>query len=336
MAKTKENRMDLRDVTILVTGGAGLVGSHIVDALVEEGARVRVYDNLVRGRREHLSWAEAHGDVTLVEGDIVDRAKLAESMAGATFVFHQAAMWLRQCEADPRQAMEVNVGGTFNVLEACIEAGVAKVVYASSSSVYGEGSYFPTDEAHPLNNNLFYGATKVAGEQMLRAFYNRYGLSYVALRYLNVYGPRQPFHAAYTDVIMHFLNRIDADEPPVIHGDGMQTIDLVYVEDVARANLLALRSPVEDEALNVASGRETSLKELADTLLQLTGKMHLVPQYEARDQRLVNRRFGCPERAGELLGFKATTSLEEGLRRVIAWREAEKVRAVMQPAEDGA
>lgn len=335
MAKPKKDRVDLSGAKALVTGGAGLVGSHIVDALAREGASVLVYDNLVRGRREHLAWAEAHGDVTLIEGDIVDCARLSEAMEGVTYVFHQAAMWLRECEAYPRRAVEVNVGGTFNVLEACVEAGVGKLVFASSSSVYGEGSYFPTDEAHPLENTLFYGATKVAGEQLLRAFYSRDGLSYVALRYLNVYGPRQPFGAAYTDVIMHFLNRIDVDQPPIIHGDGTQTVDLVYVEDVARANLLALTSPLEDEVLNVASGEETTLNGLADTLLQLTGKAHLTPQYEARDQRLVSRRFGCPKRAQELLGFKATTSIEEGLRKVIAWREAEKARTAVRVTEEG-
>lgn len=335
MDEVRGKPIDLSGALVLVTGGAGLVGSHIVDELVREGASVRVYDNLVRGRREHLTWAEANGDVTFIEGDIVDVAGLAEALRGVQYVFHEAAMWLRQCEANPRSAVDINIGGTFNVLEACVEEGVSKVVYASSSSVYGDGTYFPTNEEHPFNNDLFYGATKVAGEQLLRAFYNRNGLPYVALRYLNVYGPRQPFEAAYMDVIMHFLNRIDAEEPPIIHGDGTQTVDLVYVEDVAKANVLALKSPHENEVFNIASGRETTLKELAGILLQLAGKTDLEPVYEARDQRLVSRRFGCPKRARDVLGFEAETSVEEGLRKVIQWREAEKARAEVVKKERG-
>lgn len=304
---------------VLVTGGAGLIGSHIVDELVKEGASVVVYDNFVRGRREHLAWAQAEGDVTIIEGDICDREGLERAFEGIDYAYHEAATWLRLCEAEPRKAVDVNIIGTFNVLEACVEAGVRKVVAASSSSVYGDGSYFPTDETHPFNNDLFYGATKVADEQLLRAFHKKYGLDFVGLRYLNVFGPRQPFQAAYMDVIMHFLNKIDAGEPPEIHGDGLQTVDLIFVEDVARANILALKSPVTNDFFNVAGGVETTLNELADLLIELRGA-DLTPVHVNRDTKLVSRRFGCPEKAKRSLGFEASISPREGLARVIAWR----------------
>lgn len=314
--------MNLSGSKILVTGGAGLVGSHIVDELVKEGARVTVYDSLVRGKPEHLDWARAHGYVQLVRADLRDRDELRRAVEGMDYVFHQAAAWLRQCQNEPRLSLDVNIAGTFNLLEACVEAGVKKVVAASSSSVYGEGLYLPTDEQHPFNNNLFYGASKVANEQHYRCFHEKYGLDFVAFRYLNVYGPRQPYEAAYMDVIMHFLNRIDADEPPVVRGDGSATVDLVYVEDVARANVVALKSDVTDEFFNVASGVETTLKELAYLLIRLRGKEgKLEPVFEPMDSGLVTRRWGRPDKARELLGFVTTTPVEEGMRRVIEWRE---------------
>jgi len=202
---------------------------------------------------------------------------------------------------------------------------VKKVVAASSSSVYGEGLYLPTDENHPFNNDLFYGASKVATEQYYRAFHKEYGLDFVALRYLNVYGPRQPFEAAYMDVIMHFLNRIDADEPPIVRGDGSATVDLIYVADVARANILSLESDVTNDFFNVCSGKETTLKELAHLLIRLRGKeAKLSPKYEALDAGLVTRRWGSPDKSRTMLGFGASTSVEDGMRGVIAWREEQK------------
>lgn len=319
--------MQLAGSKILVTGGAGLIGSHIVDELVRENARVVVYDNFIRGRRDHLDWAVSNGDVTVIDGDITDQEGLRKAVDGVDYAFHEAAMWLRLCEAEPRKAVEVNIMGTFNVLEACVEAGVKKVVAASSSSVYGDGSYFPTDESHPFNNDLFYGATKVADEQLLTAFHQKYGLDFVGLRYLNVYGPRQPFQAAYMDVIMHFLNRIDAGEGPIIHGDGTQTVDLVFVEDVARANVMALKSEVTNTFLNVASGVETTLTELGELLCRISGREDLKPIYEPRDGMLVSRRFGCPKRAKALLGFQVDVSPEEGLAKVIEWRNQLKAKA---------
>lgn len=320
--------MNLSGSKVLVTGGAGLVGSHIVDELVKEGAKIVVYDSFVRGKVEYLEWARANGEVTLIEADLRDSDTMREAMRGVEYVFHQAAAWLRLCEAEPRVSLDVNIAGTFNLLEICVNAGVKKVIAASSSSVYGEGLYLPTDEGHPLNNDLFYGASKVATEQYYRAFYKKYGLNFVAFRYLNVYGPRQPFEAAYMDVIMHFLNRIAADEPPIVRGDGSATVDLVYVEDVARANILALKSNVTNEFFNVASGKETTLKELAYLLISLCGKEdRLEPEFQPMDSGLVTRRWGDPTKAREMLGFVTTTSVEEGMRRVIAWRDRAKSAA---------
>src|SRR4051794_5175351 len=221
----------------LVTGGAGLVGAHIAEALIDAGARgIVIYDSLTRGTREQVERVAAKGgDVRLVVGDIRDAELLTATTQGMDFVFSQAAMWLRQCQQYPRESLDVNVIGTFNVFQACVDAGVKKIVHASSSSVYGDGLYLPTDEDHPFNNDLFYGATKVAGEQLLRSFAKAYGLNYVTLRYLNVYGPHQASGSAYMDVIAHFANRIEAGEPPQIEGDGTQTLDMVYVADCARA-----------------------------------------------------------------------------------------------------
>jgi UDP-glucose 4-epimerase len=317
----------LHGARILVTGGAGLVGSHIVDALVDEGAEVIVYDSLVRGKVEHLADAMQRGEVQLVQGDIRDRDLLMDVMQGIDYVFHQAAAWLRQCQAEPRLSVDVNIVGTFNVLEACVERRIKKIVAASSSSVYGEGLYLPTDEDHPYNNDLFYGASKVANEQYYRAFYKKYGLNFVAFRYLNVYGPKQPTQAAYMDVIMHFLNRIFADEPPQIHGDGTATVDLVYVGDCARANVMALKSDVTNEFFNVATEKPTSIRELAQLLIRICGKEgQLEPQIIPRDSDLVTHRLGSTKKAREMLGFEATTTVEEGMRKTVAWYQNQRER----------
>ena len=314
--------MGLSGSSILVTGGAGLVGSHIVDELVRENARVVVFDSFVRGRIEHLDWARANGDLTIIEGDLRDSAAIKNALQGVDYVFHQAAAWLRLCQDDPRLSLDVNIVGTFNLLSGCVEAGIKKIVAASSSSVYGEGLYLPTDENHPFENDLFYGASKIANEQYYRAFQKKYGLNFVAFRYLNVYGPRQPYEAAYMDVIMHFLNRIDQDLPPIVRGDGSATVDLVYVEDVARANVIGLKSSITNGIFNVASGKETTLKELAHLLIRLRGKEgKLEPEFQMMDSGLVTRRWGDPARARDTLGFVTTTSVEEGMRRVIEWRE---------------
>lgn len=314
--------MILKGKTVAVTGGAGLVGSHIVDQLVEEGAKVRVLDNFARGGREYLDNAASLGEVQIFEADLQDQNAIRDILEDADLVVHQASAWLRQCQDNPRMSLDVTIAGTFNLLEECVRQNVKKVVAASSSSVYGEASYLPTDEDHPFNNDLFYGAAKVCNEQHYRAFHKKYGLDYVAFRYLNVYGPRQPKHAAYMDAIMHFLNRIDADEPPIVRGDGSATLDLVYVGDVARANILALKNDrVTNAVLNICSGRETTVKELAELLIRMRGKQgKLAPVFDDMDAGLVTRRLGCPKKAEDVLGFRATTPLEEGMQAVIDWR----------------
>ncbi|MER6067097.1 SDR family NAD(P)-dependent oxidoreductase, partial [Streptomyces sp. NPDC001792] len=259
----------VRGKKILVTGGAGTIGSHLVDLLAEGGAReIVVLDNFVRGRRANLAQALPSGVVEIVEGDVRDAATVRKVTEGADLVFHLAAIRITQCAEEPRLANEVLVDGTFNVLEAAAEAGVAKVIASSSASVYGMAETFPTTERHhPYNNDTFYGAAKAFNEGMLRSFHAMYGLDYVALRYFNVYGPRMDIHGLYTEVLIRWMERIEAGEPPLILGDGTQTMDFVDVRDIARANVLAAESDLTDEVFNIASGTETSLKELAEDLL---------------------------------------------------------------------
>ena len=319
----------MKDQRTLITGGAGLVGSHIADQLVRAGAReIVVLDNFVRGRRQNLVWALANGPVRIVEGDIRDRELLAEAMRGVDVVFHQAAIRITQCAEEPRLALEVLADGTFNVLEAAVGAGVGKLVAASSASVYGLAEEFPTSERHhPYDNRTLYGAAKVFNEGLLRSFHDMYGLDYVALRYFNVYGPRMDIHGAYTEVLIRWMDRIAAGRPPLILGDGSQTMDFVYIEDVARANLAAAGSAVTDAVLNVASGVETSLNDLAKALLRVMGS-DLEPEYgPERSVNPVARRLAEVSRARELLGFEATVGLEEGLGRLVAWWSHERSRS---------
>jgi UDP-glucose 4-epimerase len=310
----------------LITGGAGLVGSHIADQLVRAGAsEVMVLDNFVRGRQANLAWALANGPVRIVEGDIRDRDLLRELLDGVDVVFHQAAIRITQCAEEPRLALEVLADGTFNVLEAAVAAGVGKVVAASSASVYGLAGTFPTAETHHLyNNRTMYGAAKAFNEGMLRAFHEMYGLPYVALRYFNIYGPRMDIHGVYTEVLIRWMERIAAGQPPLILGDGSQSMDFVYIEDVARANLAAAGSDADDEVFNVASGVETSLNDLAKTLLRVMGS-DLAPEYgPERSVNPVARRLADTGAASRRLGFEATVGLDEGLARLVAWWQAER------------
>lgn len=295
----------------LVTGGAGLVGSHIVDQLIERGDEVVVYDNLLRGKKENIN-----PKARFVKGDIQYLGELLSAMEGVDGVFHQAALCLKDCEVDPYRAISNNIFGTLNVLEACRRQGVKKIVAASSSSVYGDGRYLPTDEQHPFDNYLFYGATKVANEQFYRAYHKKYNLDYVGFRYLNVYGPRMDSKGAYMMVIMHFLDALKRGERPVINGDGSATLDLVYVKDVARANLMAMDSKVTNECFNVASGKGTSLNELLSEMQKIM-KTNVKPIYQERDETLVTHRLGCPKKAKKLLKFECTTTLEQGLKEII-------------------
>lgn len=318
----------VRGKKILVTGGAGTIGSNLVDLLAEGGAReIVVLDNFVRGRMGNLARALGSGVVEVVEGDIRDAATVRKVTEGTDLVFHLAAIRITQCAEEPRLANEVMVDGTFNVLEAAVEAGVGKVIASSSASVYGMAEEFPTTERHhPYNNDTFYGAAKAFNEGMLRSFHAMYGLDYVALRYFNVYGPRMDIHGLYTEVLIRWMERIEAGEPPLILGDGSQTMDFVDVRDIARANVLAAESDLTDEVFNVASGTETSLKELAQGLLEAMGASGLEPEHgPARAVNGVTRRLAETGRAAERLGFTARIDLRTGLRDLVDWWRAERV-----------
>ena len=311
----------MRGERALVTGGAGAVGSNIVDQLVRAGAsEIVVLDNFVRGCRENLRWAQTNGPVTVVEGDIRDRQLVAKLSRGIDVVFHQAALRITHCAEEPRLALEVMVDGTFNVIEAALQADVRRVVAASSASVYGLAEQFPTDESHhPYANDTLYGAAKTFNEGLLRSFHAMQGLDYVALRYFNVYGPRMDIHGAYTEVLVRWMERISAGGAPLILGDGSQTMDFVYIEDVARANLLAAQADVGDEVFNIASGVETSLLELAELLIRVMGADVPIEYGPERSVNKVPRRLSATTRAHERLGFQAEVELEEGLRRLVAW-----------------
>ena len=312
---------DVRGARALITGGAGLIGSTIADQLVERGiGEVVVFDNFTRGQSTNLAWAIQHGSVRVVTGDIRDAAALLNAMHGVDVVFHQAAVRIIQCAEDPRLALEVLANGTFNVLEAARIAGVRKIITASSASVYGMAERFPTPEAHhPYGNRTLYGAAKAFNEGLLRSFHEMYGLDYIALRYFNVYGPRMDIHGQYTEVLVRWIERIAAGLPPVIFGDRSQTMDFVYVADVARANILAAQSDAADEVFNIASGTETSLDDLARAILAAMGS-DLEPEYAPeRALPAIPRRLADTTKARRALGFTAEIALRDGLERLIAW-----------------
>ena len=318
--------MDLRGKRVLVTGGAGLIGSHIADLLVEENVReIVVLDNFVRGRKANLDSAIASGRVRIVNGDIRERELVRRTMEGVDVLFHQAAIRITQCAEDPRLALEVLVDGTFNVVEAAKDQGVQKVVAASSASVYGQAEEFPTTEKHhPYDNRTIYGAAKTFNEGLLRSFSDTDGLRSVALRYFNVYGPRMDMHGVYTEVLIRWMERIAAGKPPLILGDGSQTMDFVHALDIARANILAAKADVTDEVFNIASGVEISLLNLARTLLRAMGS-NLRPEFGP--QRKVNpvaRRLADTSKAQRLLGFRAAIPLEDGLRGLVGWWQEQR------------
>ncbi|MFB6612132.1 NAD-dependent epimerase/dehydratase family protein [Agromyces sp. NPDC056379] len=311
----------LQGATVLVTGGAGTIGSTLVDQLLDAGVdRIEILDNLVRGRVENLAPAIASERVTLVDGDIRDRDLVHDLTRGKDLVFHEAAIRITQCAEEPRLALEVLVDGTFNVLEAAAEHRVAKLVTASSASVYGMAEEFPTGERHHHHNNdTFYGAAKSFNEGMVRSFHAMYGLDHVMLRYFNVYGPRMDVHGLYTEVLVRWMERIADGEPPLIFGDGLQTMDFVFTRDVARANVLAAASDLREGVYNVASGSETSLLELAQALLRVMGSDLAVEHGPDRPVNGVVRRLADTSAARRDLGFVAEVGLEEGLAELVEW-----------------
>lgn len=314
--------MDISGARILVTGGCGLIGSTTIDLLLREHSpkEIVIYDNLVRGTLHNVEGALKDPRVRLVEGDIRDVPATHRVTQGMDAVIHMATLRITACAAEPREALEVMCDGSYNVLEAAQACGVNKVVTASSASIYGLADVFPTrEDHHPYNNRTWYGASKVMLEGLLRSFNDMYGLPYVAHRYFNVYGPRMDLHGKYTEVLIRWMDRIAAGEPPLILGDGLTSMDFIYVEDVARANVLALASDVSDEVFNVASGVETNLNELARTLLRVMNSK-LEPEYgPERSVNPVRRRLADTSKAEQMLGFRASVDLDEGLYRLVDW-----------------
>jgi UDP-glucose 4-epimerase len=315
----------IQGAKILITGGAGFVGSTTADQLLEAGAaEVRVLDNFVRGNLRNLESAKEKGSLVVIEGDIRDADTVDSVMDGVDYVFHQAALRITRCAEAPREAVQVLINGTLNVLESAVHHKVKKVVAASSASVYGDPSYLPMDEGHPFNNRTLYGAGKIANEQMLRSYYEMFKLPYVAFRYFNIYGPRMDIDGVYTEVLIRWMDAIEAGQSPKIFGDGSQSMDFVYVEDVARANVAGLVANVTDEVFNVGMGVQTTLNELCQLLLKVTGS-DLKPEYhEARKVNNVQARRATTDKAEKMLGFRAHVGLEAGLKSLIRWRDQAK------------
>jgi len=334
--------MDLKGKKLLLVGGAGLIGSHTVDELVKEDvAEIRIYDNFTRGREENLVESLKDPRVKIFElgGELLHRDILDMAMKDIDGVFHFAALWLLHCWDFPRSAFEVNIGGTFNVLEACINNGVKRLVSSSSASVYGDAVEEPMTENHPYKNNNFYGATKIAGEHMCRSLHHRYKdtdqhFDYVGLRYMNVYGPRQDYRGTYIAVIMKILDRLDKGLPPIVYGDGSQAYDFIYVQDCGAANVCAMKANSTDTFYNVGGGIKTTIKELAELILEVTGS-DLQVQYEPAGQTFVKNRVGCPKKAEAEIGFKAKVELKDGLRKLIDWRNSHKAEVESRRRDAG-
>ena len=334
--------MNISGKKFLVIGGAGFIGSHLVDLLLKEDVEeIRIFDNFTRGNEENLALALKDPRVKIFElgGELMHRDILNAAMKDIDGVFHLAALWLLHCYDYPRSAFEVNIGGTFNVLEACINNGVNKLISSSSASVYGDAITEPMKEDHPYNNDNFYGATKIAGEAMSHALYHRYkdtdqAFDYCGLRYMNVYGARQDYQGTYIAVIMKILDRLDQGLPPVVYGDGSQAYDFVYVTDCAQANIDAMKSDATDQNYNVGTGIKTSIKQLAETILKVTGS-DMEIEYRPGGLTFVKNRVGCPEKAKAEINFEAQYKLEEGLQMLIDWRNSHKAEVARRRKDAG-
>ncbi len=323
---------DLKNKKILVTGGAGFVGSRIVEQLLQEDVReIVIIDNFIRGSKNNLRSVLRSNKIKLIEGDIRERAFLNQCFANMDYCFHMAALRITHCATEPREALEVMYDGTFNVLEACVAHRVKKLVLASSASIYGQADSFPTkEEHHPNNNHTLYGAAKMANELMCRSFYHMHGLAFTALRYFNIYGPYMDIYGKYTEVFIRWYHLIKEGKEPLIFGDGKQTMDFIYVDDIARASILALKADVKSDVFNIAGGKETSLEELCFLLLEVM-ESTLKPKYVALpdDRRKVEvwRRLADTTKAKRVIGFEAQVDLKEGLKKLIAWLDAQEKTA---------
>ena len=314
------DRSKLKGSKILLVGGAGLVGSHLTEELVKTDAKeIVIFDNFVRGKLSNLASVTGDKRVKIVKEDILNRDALNQACKGVDFICHLAALWLLLCQKNPREGFDANALGCLNLLEAAKINRVKKIVFSSSASVYGDPLEIPMTEEHQFNNRTMYGATKIFGEQLYRFYYSHYSLDYLALRYFNIYGPRQDYQGVYVSVIMRALDKVREGKPPVIHGDGSQAYDFIHVRDVARANIAALESSASDQALNIASGKKTSIKEIVSIILKLTNSS-LRPQYLGDKSEYVSERKACVKRAKKALGFEAKIDLSEGLKELIDWR----------------
>jgi len=317
--------MNLRDKRVALVGGAGLIGSHTAEALLAtEVAEILVFDDFSRGTIANLEHALRDSRVRIFDagGSICHADFLNSALTGIDGVFHFAALWLLQCAEYPRAAFEVNIGGLFNLLEACVRQNVARLVFSSSASVYGDAEHEPMTEDHPFNNRSLYGATKIAGEALIRAYHHQYALPYVGLRYMNVYGPRQDYKGAYVAVIMRMLDALRRRAPITLHGEGTQSYDFVYVEDCARANVLAMQADSVDRMYNVGTGKKTSLSSLAELVQRMAG-VEVGIRFSNEKTPLVRNRVGSTARARDELGFEAAWGLEAGLQKLIEWYKSE-------------
>jgi len=318
----------LENSKVLVIGGSGFIGGFVVSELLKTAVKeVVIYDNFARGKADNIieSLKDSRCSVYPLGGDVRELDILDSAMKGVDYVFHLAAMWLLHCKDFPRTAFDVNIAGTFNVLEACVNNNIKKLIYSSSASVYGDAVQVPMTESHPFNNKNFYGATKIAGEAMATAYNDRYGLEVIGLRYMNVYGPGQDQHAVYSGVVPIMLNKIEAGEQPVINGDGSQAYDFIYVEDVAKSNIAAVESDVKLGYYNVGSEVQTTIKELCDTILDLKKsdlKVKYMPYSKDDARALVQNRIGSRKKAENEINFKYQDSLREGLQKLIDWRKS--------------
>ena len=322
----------LENAKILIIGGAGFIGSFLAKEILKEPVKeVILYDNFQRGKIDNIedSLKDPRCSIFPYGGDIREVDILDKAMEGVDYVFHLAAMWILHCKDFPRTAFEVNIAGTFNVLEACVKHKVKKLIYSSSSSVYGDAVQIPMKEDHPFNNKNFYGATKIAGEAMCTSYNDRYGLEVIGLRYMNVYGAGQDQHAVYSGVVPVVLNKIDRKEQPIVNGDGSQAYDFIYVEDVARSNISAIKSDIKLGYYNIGTGVQTNIKDLCNMMLKLKDsdlKIKYIPYSSDDARQLVQNRIGSTEKAKEELGFRYKYSLEEGLKELIKWREKKGIK----------
>ena len=315
--------MILSGKRFLVTGGAGFIGSNLVDGLLKEGVEeIIIFDNLLRGRVENLYEALKDSRVKFIEpkNDLTDYDSIYSATKGIDGVFHQASVCLAYCQDNPRLGFDVNIVGTFNLIDACVRNNVERIIFSSSSSIYGNAIYSPMDENHPQNNKNFYGATKICGEVLLNAFYHKYKTSYLNLRYMNVYGPRQDYLGTYVAVIMKIIDALQRNESPIIYGDGSQSYDFIFVDDVVESNIKSMKSDLNNKSYNISTGKKVSITNLCKSIMKIMGIEKTINYYPTNDSTLVTDRIGSTEKAFQDLGFIAKTSLEDGLKRTIEWK----------------